>query len=213
MSDNVSSIFNKVFIGALLLINLSLILYILLSSLTINITFEGGKLFGFSDSFYGALLGAVITGSTALIIFGFDVFTRKRSEVNKIKKSDLNNLIKLQFINSQLINLLNFFSDEFSKTYDDEREYKFRLYVIDAEWLCEEARKIETSQLTEGLLKDYLKYNRMLSTLYNELSLFPELPYDQRVANISNFVGQTERLKIDFESFSEHVEILLNEHK
>ena len=64
MKDEIDNLFKNVFIGSMLLINLSLILYILFEN-----QHEEIDMFSLDGSFWGALLGAIITGGIAIYVF------------------------------------------------------------------------------------------------------------------------------------------------
>jgi len=82
LKNDVSNVFKNIFICAMLLINFSLILFILISGLSVDFKLFKGNLFGLTDSFWGALLGAVITGGIAFLVFSLDKF----NENNKRQK-------------------------------------------------------------------------------------------------------------------------------
>ena len=197
MKDDVSHLFKNVFLGMMILINLSLVLYISLSGLSITISTKDGKLFGFTDSFYGSFLGALFTGGVAIVIFAADVVARRITEARKLKRENKNNLVKLELINNEVIGTLSHFSDRLSGAYNNNKEFLFRAHAVDVGWLAKEIERIDSKVLTDQLLKDYLTYSRLLAGLYNEMNLFLSLPTQQKAHNINGLVDQVNKVKVD----------------
>lgn len=153
------------------------------------------------SSFLGSLIGALITGSTAIVVFLGDIIFRRSRESKRVKEQQIITLEKIKFVNNEVLELIKFFIDEFSVPYTEEKEFKLLAYITDLKDLNSAAKSVETELCEKELAVSILKYQRWLSHIYNEISSLPKLPLHQQAPNIVNLVQQVSKYKVEFDSF------------
>ncbi|CAM3232283.1 hypothetical protein FITA111629_11370 [Filibacter tadaridae] len=121
MSDDISHMFKNVFIGAMILINLSLVMFITFNSFSINAFLIDEKLFGLGDSFWGALFGAIITGFMAIKVSNREEKRRVDEREGESRKVLLNLKEYADDLKSEVIRI-NRVYDKAKKVYDPYAE-------------------------------------------------------------------------------------------
>lgn len=173
MKNTELTLFYRVITISLVLILLGLIVFIFTN-----------ELITLSDSFYGALLGSLITGSVAIFVFKLGEISKKREEENRIERNISLIIKRLVYVNFHFKVLIHNFNDRFggnlnSPLSDTEKPY-VESTIQKLKRLLDLLDSVDSNQLDEDILEKFYKYKLNLEFVYDEMT---RLYYDYRDYN------------------------------
>lgn len=175
MNKNKIEIFvYQVLIGALLVISISLILYLLNSEI---------KMFKLSDSFWGSLLGATITGIFAVYVMKADARLRKKEEKQKEKNNYKKSFTLIKMWHSPLIETIKKIIEILSQKTLNNDYNRLKQEVFALEECLSQLNQIRDEYIPAELYKTFLEYKAGISLV---ISLNNSLIVSAKVVHASN---------------------------
>lgn len=146
----------------------------------------------------------------------------KQFEHEKLKgtkqkiETNIQNLKKLELLNIETIEFIDFFEEEYSKEFNMERIARLKYSEKDLNWIVNNVNNMDVEKLMDGYAVDYLRYSRELNSMYIDvIGIDGFLPEEQRAHNIKNLIRAMLVRRGNFVSFDnylkEHIEDLQKE--
>lgn len=134
-----------------------------------------------------------------------------RKEEKQRKETIEQVLKKLEYLNSETIEFIDFFKKTYSLPFDDEKSKMFKFSVQDLGWVVNNVNKINDEILMDGYVLDYLKFSRHLNNMYIDVSGFEFIPDNQKPIVMGNLIRSMLNHRNTFISFDDYVKNRLKE--
>ncbi|MGE7667422.1 hypothetical protein ACQKMN_17110 [Ureibacillus composti] len=155
------------------------------------------------------MTGGVIGAIGAYFVATYQMSKQFEFERNKEEKQKLEiieqTLKKLELLNNEVIEFIDYFKEEFSKRFDEERNVRLKFGESDLLWIVNNVNNINDEILMEGYALDYLRFSRELNNMYIDVIGINFLPEEQRPENIVNLIASMLKRRENFVSFDLYV--------
>lgn len=165
----------------------------------------------FSDSFLGALLGALITGGTAILVFKLGEVSKRREEEYKNEKIKVNLFKRLKYVNKHYKALIHNYMVKYEGDADPklstlDKQY-IESYILKLKRLTNLLDSLDANQLDIELLEEFYHYKLNLEYVYDEMYRFyytidektRDFIYKEMITNLFK------KVEADIKAFDEYI--------
>lgn len=156
-----------------------------------------------------SMVGGALGALGAYIVATYQM--NKQYEYDKKKEEKQRNEIieqtlkKLELLNVEAIEFIDFYRSEYSKPFDETVIMRLKFSEKDLFWIVNIVNNLNDEVLMNGYALDYLKFSREINNMYIDVSGLNSIPEQLVEHTINNLIESMLRRRKVFVSFDEYV--------
>lgn len=156
-----------------------------------------------------SMIGGALGALGAYIVATYQM--NKQYDYDKKKEEKQRNevieqtLKKLELLNVEAIEFIDFYRSEYSKPFDETVIMRLKFSEKDLFWIVNVVNNLNDEVLMNGYALDYLKFSREINNMYIDVSGLNSIPDHLVEHTINNLIESMLRRRKVFVSFDEYV--------
>lgn len=156
-----------------------------------------------------SMIGGAIGALGAYIVATYQMNKQfdyeKKKEEKQRKEIIEQSLKKLELLNNEAIEFIDFFRKEYSKQFDEIVIIRLKFSEEDLFWIINIVNNLNDEVLMDGYALDYLKFSRELNNMYIDVSGLNSLPEEQKESKLMNLIDSMSIRKKIFVTFDKYL--------